>query len=60
MSFAPSAANAAPAPLMAAPDAKPAGKVANVPMPRPRPKLKTATATAAPKRAATATATAPR
>jgi hypothetical protein len=47
LSFAPSAAQAAPAPLTATPDAMPAGKLANVPLPRPRPKLATATAAAA-------------
>ena len=52
LSFAPSAARAAPAPLTAMPDAKPAGKLADVPLPRPRPKL--ATATAAAKRTAPA------
>jgi D-alanyl-D-alanine carboxypeptidase len=54
LSFAPSAAQAAPAPLTATPDARPAGKLANVPLPRPRPKLATATAAAAPKRTAPA------
>ncbi|MBX9828515.1 MAG: D-alanyl-D-alanine carboxypeptidase, partial [Xanthobacteraceae bacterium] len=39
LSFAPAAAQAAPAPLTATPDAMPAGKLANVPLPRPRPKL---------------------
>jgi D-alanyl-D-alanine carboxypeptidase len=47
LSFAPSSAQAAPAPLTATPDALPAGKLANVPLPRPRPKLATATAAAA-------------
>ncbi|MBX9844169.1 MAG: D-alanyl-D-alanine carboxypeptidase [Xanthobacteraceae bacterium] len=53
LSFAPAAAQAAPAPLTATPGAMPAGKLANVPLPRPRPKLATATAAAA-KRAAPA------
>jgi D-alanyl-D-alanine carboxypeptidase len=44
--FAPSAAEAATAPLTATPDAVPAGKLANVPLPRPRPKLATETAAA--------------
>jgi D-alanyl-D-alanine carboxypeptidase len=41
MSFAPAAhaADAAPAPLTATPDAKPELQVASVPMPRPRPKI---------------------
>ena len=41
MSFAPTApaADAAPAPLTATPDAKPELQVASVPMPRPRPKI---------------------
>ena len=53
MSFAPSAARAAEvAPLTATPDARTAGKFADVPLPRPRPKLATATASAAPKPAA--------
>jgi D-alanyl-D-alanine carboxypeptidase len=47
LSFAPSAAQAAPAPLTAMPDAKPTGKLVDVPLPRPRPKLATATAAAA-------------
>jgi D-alanyl-D-alanine carboxypeptidase len=46
LSFAPSAAQAAPAPLTAMPDAKSAGKLVDVPLPRPRPKLTTATAAA--------------
>jgi D-alanyl-D-alanine carboxypeptidase len=54
LSFAPSSAQAAPAPLTATPDAKPAGRLADVPLPRPRPKLATATAAAAPKRTAPA------
>jgi D-alanyl-D-alanine carboxypeptidase len=54
LSFAPSAAQAATAPLTAMPDAKPAGKLADVPLPRPRPKIATATAAAVPKRAAPA------
>jgi D-alanyl-D-alanine carboxypeptidase len=52
LNFASSAAQAAPAPLMATPDAMPAGTLANVPLPRPRPKL--ATETAAAKRTAPA------
>jgi D-alanyl-D-alanine carboxypeptidase len=58
MSFAPSAARAAEVtPLTATPDARPAGKLADVPLPRPRPKLATATASAAPKPALKRTAT---
>jgi hypothetical protein len=55
MSFAPSARAAEVAPLTATPDARPAGKLVDVPLPLPRPKLATASATpkpAAPRSAA--------
>jgi hypothetical protein len=54
LNFAPSAAEAAPAPHIVSRDAKPNRTLTNVPLPRPRPKPATATTAAAVKRTAPA------